>query len=426
MKFIADFHTHSKYSRATSPKTDLEHLRDACLQKGVKVLGTGDFTHPEWFNDLKEKLIPAEQGLFKLKPEFQISKNQKSDKDDMRFILSSEISCIYSKNDKVRKIHIVILSPSFEAVEKINIQLGRIGNLKADGRPILGLDAKELVKIVVNASPDCAIIPAHIWTPWFSLFGSKSGFDTIEECFEEYTKNITALETGLSSDPAMNWRLSALDKFTLISNGDSHSPGKIGREANVFDVDLNYDSIISAIKQKDSKKFLYTIEFFPEEGKYHYDGHRKCEISFSPKETKKHNGLCPVCTKPLTVGVLNRVDELSDRPEGFKPENAIPYKSLIPLEEIIAEVVGTGTGTKAVEEQHNNLMKNFDSEFSVLLDVSISDLEKGTLPEIAKAISLVREGKVKIQPGFDGVFGKIKIFSNIEKRNPKVKKACFK
>ncbi|MBU0476659.1 endonuclease Q family protein, partial [Patescibacteria group bacterium] len=327
MKFIADFHIHSKYSRATSPQMDLENLDKWAKIKGIKVLGTGDFTHPEWFKNLKKKLEPAESGLFKIK-------NKES---ETRFILTSEISCIYSKGGKVRKIHILVFAPSFEVVEKINKQLSRIGNLKADGRPILGLDAKELAKIVLNASEDCLVVPAHLWTPWFSIFGSKSGFDSIEECFEDYSKYIFAGETGLSSDPAMNWRLSILDKITLISNSDAHSPQKIGREANVFDIEVSYSAICEAIKSKDTQKFLYTIEFFPQEGKYHYDGHRNCNICLSPKESKKYNNLCPNCGRPLTIGVLNRVDILADREDDFKSEGAIPFKSLIPLTEIIAE-----------------------------------------------------------------------------------------
>ncbi len=405
MKFIADFHIHSKYSRATSPLMDLENLDKWARIKGVKVLGTGDFTHPEWFKELKGKLIPAEQGLFKLK-------NDKG----TRFILTSEISCIYSKAGKVRKVHILVFSPSLEIVKKINIELDKIGNLKADGRPILGLDAKELAKIVLNISEDCLVVPAHLWTPWFGLLGSKSGFDSIEECFEEYSKYIYAGETGLSSDPAMNWRLSDLDKITLISNSDAHSLAKIGREANVFNTELSYSAISKAIKSKDPKKFLYTIEFFPEEGKYHYDGHRNCNICLTPQESKKYNNICPNCGRPLTIGVLNRANELSDRKEGFKPERAIPFKSLIPLAEIIAEYLGVGVGTKAVAKEYDNLIKNFDSEFDILLNVPEAEFKNITLPEIAKGIIKVRQGKVFIEPGYDGVFGKARIFSKSERK----------
>jgi len=406
MRFIADFHLHSKYSRATSKDMDLENLEKWAKLKGIKVLTIGDFTHPEWFKNLKEKLEPAEPGLFKLK----------NSGSTIRFILTTEISCIYSKKFKVRKIHILIFAPSFEVVEKINTHLGWIGNLRADGRPILGLDAKELAKIVLNISEDCLVVPGHIWTPWFSLFGSRSGFDSIEECFEEYSKYIFAGETGLSSNPEMNWRLSALDKITLISNSDAHSPQKIGREANVFNTELSYSAISEAIKSKDPQKFLYTIEFYPEEGKYHYDGHRMCGISLSPAESKKYNNICPNCGKPLTIGVLNRIESLADRPDGFRPENVISFKSLVPLAEIIADALGVMVGAKQVEEEYQNLIEKFGNEFKILIDVSRSELEATTLPEIAEGVIRVREGKVNIEPGYDGVYGKVRIFSKGEQK----------
>lgn len=415
MKFVADLHLHSKYSRATSPNMDLENLTKWAKIKGIKVLGTGDFTHPLWFENIKEKLESAESGLFKLK---------KGDRET-RFLLSAEVSCIYSKGGRVRKIHIVIFAPSLDAVEKINVQLSWIGNLKSDGRPILGLDAKELAKIVLNASPDCLLVPAHIWTPWFSIFGSKSGFDSIEECFEDYSRYIYAVETGLSSDPLMNWRLSALDKIALISNSDAHSPQKIGREANVFDTEISYKAIIEAIKLRDPKRFLYTIEFFPEEGKYHFDGHRNCSVKLKPEETKKYNGICPVCGRPLTIGVLNRVEALSDRKEGFKLEGAVPFKSLVPLGEIIADVLGQNTGTKEVEKEYNNLIEKFDSEFNILLEVSPKNLEGATLPGIAEGIIRVREGKVFKEPGYDGVYGKIRLFSQEEQKKLSHQKTLF-
>jgi len=406
MKFIADFHIHSKYSRATSKDMDLEILDSWAKIKGIKVLGTGDFTHPEWLKNLREKLEPAEAGLFKLK----------QGDSETRFLLTAEVSCIYSKKGRVRKIHIILFSPSFEICDKINVHLGWIGNLKADGRPILGLDAKELSKIVLNISQDCLIVPGHIWTPWFSLFGSKSGFNSIEECFEEYTKYIFAGETGLSSNPAMNWRLSALDKITLISNSDSHSPSRIGRESNVFDTEISYSTIIEAIKSKNPLKFLYTVEFFPEEGKYHYDGHRICGISLSPQESKKYNNICPNCGRPLTIGVLNRIEELADRPVGFKPATFIPFKSLVPLVEIIADALGLLSGAKQVNEEYNRLIEKFGNEFKILLEASCQDLEAATLPEIAEGIVRVREGRVDIEPGYDGVYGKIRIFSKGEQK----------
>lgn len=414
MQFVADFHIHSKYSRATSKDMNLEQLQKWAKIKGIKVLSTGDWTHPEWFKELKEKLEPAEPGLYKLKTN-----------DETRFILTVEISCIYSKKGKVRKIHILIFAPSLEAAEKVNTQLGWRGNLKSDGRPILGLDAKELAKIVLNVSEDCLIVPCHAWTPWFSIFGSKSGFNSIEECFEEYSEYIYAIETGLSSDPLMNWRLSSLDKIALISNSDSHSARKIGREANVFDTEISYKSIIGAIKNKDPKEFLYTIEFFPEEGKYHYDGHRLCQISMAPKESKNSGNICPNCQKPLTIGVLNRVEELADRPEGFRPQNAIPFKSLVPLEEIIAEALGVMPGAKQVEKEYNALVEKFGSEFEVLLKAPLQDLKSATLFKIAEGIERVREGKVQISPGYDGVYGKVKIFSDREQPTPTKQKALF-
>ncbi len=415
MKFIADFHIHSKYSRATSPQMDLENLDKWAKIKGIRVLGTGDFTHPEWLKHLQQNLEPAEVGLFKLK----------NSESPTRFLLTAEVSCIYSKKNQVRKIHLIIFSPSFKSVEKINTQLGWIGNLKSDGRPILGLDAKELIKIVLEIDKNCFIVPAHMWTPWFSIFGSNSGFDSIEDCFEEYSKYIFAGETGLSSNPPMNWRLSALDKITLISNSDSHSPQKIGREANVFDTELSYSAITEAIKTKNSQKFLYTIEFYPEEGKYHYDGHRICGIRLSPEESKKYNNLCPRCGKPLTIGVLNRVEELADRPQGFKPDNAIPFRSLIPLQEIIAEGKGTTTLSKEVEKEYFNLIKQFGNEFRVLLDISREDLEKATSSAIADGIIKTREGRVSIEPGFDGVYGKIRIFSKEEQKEKSKQKTLF-
>jgi len=407
MKFIADFHLHSKYSRATSPQMDLENLDNWAKTKGIKILGTGDFTHPEWFKTLREKLEPADPGLYKLK----------GVSSETRFILTVEISNVYSKKGKIRKIHIIIFAPSFEIAEKINTHLGWIGNLRADGRPILGLDSKELAKIVLNISEDCLIVPAHCMTPWFGIFGSKSGFDSIEECFEDYSKYIFALETGLSADPKMIWRIPDGRKVTLISNSDSHSPSHIGREANVFDTEISYPAIIKAIKEKDPQKFLYTIEFFPQEGKYHYDGHRICGISLSPKESKKYNNICPNCGRPLTIGVFNRVDSLADRPEGFKPEDAIPFKSLVPLTEIIADALGVTVGTKQVEAEYRNLIEKFGNEFKVLLDAPRQDLESITLPEIAEGIIRVREGRVNIEPGYDGVYGKIRIFSKGEQKS---------
>ena len=413
MKFIADFHVHSKYSRATSEKTDLLNIDKWAGIKGVKVIATGDFTHPQWFKNIEDNLRPAETGLFQYKD------------SQVRFILASEISCIYSKNGKTRKIHIVVLAPSLEAARKINGRLGAIGNLKSDGRPILGLDAKELLKIILDVSPECMIIPAHCLTPWFGLFGSKSGFDSIEECFEEESKHIYAVESGLSADPAMIWRIPDGRKVCIVSNSDAHSPEKIGREANVFDVDFNYASIIDAIKTKNNKKFLETIEFYPQEGKYYGDGHRACNVCMNGKESLLYNETCPVCGRALTVGVLNRVEKLADKPEGFVPEGAIPFRSIVPLKEIIAEALGVGPGTKSVDREYQKLIENFCSEFNILLDAPINELKDAAYSRIAEGIERVRAGKVNISPGFDGEYGKVSIFSEAEKREAVRQKTLF-
>ena len=399
MKIAGDFHIHSRFARATSKAMNIPNLDLWAQKKGIDVMGTGDFTHPMWMEELKTELEPAEPGLYKRKGGGKT-----------RFVFSSEISCIYSKGGKVRKIHLILIVPSVEAVEKINTQLGWIGNIKSDGRPILGIDAKEVAKIVLDADPTSLIVPAHIWTPWFSVFGSKSGFDSLQECFEEYTKYIYAIETGISSDPAMNWRLSMLDNIALLSNSDSHSLEKIGREVNMFDTELSYPAIREAIVTKDPRKFLSTIEFFPEEGKYHYDGHRVCNVSLSPEDSKKQDNQCHVCKRPLTIGTLNRVAELADRPEGFVPDNAIPYKNLIPLQEVIADALHKGVGTKQGKAEYEKLVEAFESEFAILLDIKREELEQVTLPEIAEGIVRVREGKVTIEPGYDGEYGKIEIF----------------
>jgi len=402
MEFIADFHIHSKYSRATSRDMDVAHIAEWAKLKGVTLMGTGDFTHHLWLEELKYNLEDLGNGLFKHK--------------DVYFILTSEISSIYSKKGKTYRIHNMVFSPSFKTTDRINETLARYGNLASDGRPILGMDAQELARIIFDIDESCIFIPCHAWTPWFSVFGSMSGFDRIEDCFEDQTPKIFALETGLSSDPAMNWRLSALDRFTLISNSDSHSPAKIGREANVFNCELDYKTIREVLRTKDKKRFLYTIEFFPEEGKYHFDGHRLCGIRWSPKETKEHGGRCPKCGKPVTVGVVNRVEKLADRPEGFKPENFIPFKSFIPLGEIIADAKGVGKTSVGVERDYHSYLAKFGTEFDILMRASKEDLLKGLPPKIAEGVLRVRQGKVNIKAGFDGEYGIISIFDEEEKQ----------
>jgi uncharacterized protein (TIGR00375 family) len=408
MRFTADLHLHSKYSRATSPQMELTTLDRWAGIKGVQVLGTGDFTHPYWMENIKKKLEPAEEGFFKIKGRSG---------GFTRFVLTAEISCIYSKGDRVRKVHIVVLAPSIEAAEEINRELSKRGNLSADGRPILGLDVKELTKIILDVSERCMIIPAHVMTPWFALFGSKSGFDSLEECFEEYSDSIFAMETGLSADPAMIWRLEEGARLALVSNSDAHSPANIGREANVFDTAMDYRSLVAAIKDNDRERFLYTVEFFPQEGKYHYDGHRACGVCFSPAESEKCNNVCPNCGRPLTIGVLNRIEKLAREPEGFRPPHAPPFKSLVPLREIIGEALGVGSKTKKVKGYYEALTGKLGGELGILLQVPREELELASVPEIAEGIIRVREGRVIVEPGYDGVYGKVKIFSSEENRN---------
>lgn len=422
MKIVADLQIHSKYSRATSAKMELENISAYARLKGIQVIGTGDFTHPDWFREIKTKLVPAEPGLFVYKddPELKTGKA-------VRFMLTAETSHIYSKAGRVRRIHLLLWAPSLDAVERINTRLSWVGDLRSDGRPIIGMDAKELVRIVFEADPNCLVIPAHAWTPWFSVFGSMSGFDSLEECFEELTPQIFAIETGLSSDPAMNWRLSQLDKVALVSNSDSHSLERLGREANVFELpELNYQNIISAVKNSSPLKLLkeetapqpklsYTIEFYPEEGKYHYDGHRSCGVSFTPTETKKHQGLCPKCGKPLTIGVLSRVEQLADRPEGYQPEKFVPFKNLVPLDELITEALGLTTKSKQVYTLYHELCQRFGNEIEILTELEIEQLISAGYPRLAEAIKRVREGRVIKKAGYDGEYGQIRVFAEDEK-----------
>ncbi|MDD4409038.1 MAG: endonuclease Q family protein [Candidatus Pacebacteria bacterium] len=407
MQFIADFHIHSKYSRATSPKTDIFNLAKWAEIKGVDLLGTGDCTHLQWLAHMKEVLEPAEQGFYKLK----------DGSNDTRFVVTGEISCIYKKNDKVRKVHILIIMPSIASAERLNGLLLDIGaNLKSDGRPIIGLDTKELLRLCLEADPKCLFIPAHCFTPWFGIFGSKSGFDSLEECFEELSSNVFAVESGLSSDPPMIWRIPDGKRLTVISNSDAHSGEKIGREANVFDTGFNYDAIYDAIKNKDKKSLIYTIEFYPEEGKYHFDGHRACELSLSPQESFEYGEICPICGKKMTVGVLNRVSKLADKKEGYVPKDAIPFKSLVPLKEIIAEALGCGEGTKKALAEYEKMISSFKNEFNILLNASIEDIASISGEKMAEGVRRMRDGKINIVPGYDGEFGTVSIFTEPKPR----------
>ena len=385
---------------------ELPEIYEGAKEKGINLIGTGDFTHPLWFKHLKENLERSQyKGIYKLKGRGE----------EVLFMLTVEVSTIVSTKNGVKKTHHVVHAPDFEIAEQINNVLGRRSNLSADGRPIIGkCSPAELAEMLFEISSKIVLVPAHVWTPWFGLFGSKSGYDSIEGAFEDQARKIFALETGLSSDPAMNWRVSALDRFALVSNSDSHSAhtNKIGREANVFEIEkekLSFEEIFDAVKKKDKKRFLRTIEFFPQEGKYHYDGHRNCHFSCSPEEAKKLNNICPICGKPLTLGVLHRVEDLADRPKNFIPENAVPFSHLIPLSEVIADVEGVGVFTKTVNSIYEKLIKKFGSEFRIMLDASKEEIEKIAGKAVARAIANVRNEKVKIEPGFDGEYGKIEI-----------------
>jgi len=414
MKFVADLHIHSKFSRATSRDMTFDNIAFWAKAKGISLVASSDFTHPEWFFLTKEKLEPAGNGFFRLKnaqpPANDHLKGFVLRPDDVHFVLSTEISFIYSKRGKVRKVHLLVLAPDLESVEKINSRLNGLGNLRSDGRPILGMDARQFVKIVVDSCPKCVVIPSHIWTPWFSLFGANSGFDAIEECFEEMTPAIFALETGLSSDPPMNWRLSALDKYTLVSNSDAHSPSRLGREANVFDTEFSYKGLVDALRTRDPARFLHTIEFFPEEGKYHYDGHRKCGVVFSPKESAAHRDLCPKCGKHLTIGVMHRVEDLADREEGARPPLRIPFRNLIPLNEVVAAAIDKTPECQSAWDLYFRLVHEFGSEQAVLTEVPISDLARIQPERLSQGIDRMRRGLVKISPGHDGFYGQVSIF----------------
>ncbi len=440
MRIIADLQIHSKYSRACSQDLNPYSIGLWADKKGIQVIGTGDFTHPKWLKELKEALKETKPGLYQLK-----DKSAKA-----YFLLTSEISSIYKQGEKLRRQHTCVFAPNFAAADKFIAGLEAVGaNLKSDGRPITGIHCDDLVKIALEADKRNFIVPAHVWTPHFGAFGSLSGFDSIEEAFGQQAKHIYAIETGLSSDPKMNWQISGLDKYTLVSNSDAHSLRKIGREANAFEIaekDLSYNKIISAIKNKNPKEFLFTIEFFPEEGKYHMDGHADCKFSCGPEKTKALAGICPVCGKKLLVGVLNRVAKLADREFGFVPKNAIPFKSVIPLEEIIADTFNVGTGSKRVLEVYEKMVgaqvsKSADkqisssveekkrsdvhktNEFEILLDLTREQIAGISSREIAEAIIRVREGNVNLDDGYDGVFGKVHIFTEKERstllRKPK-------
>ncbi len=426
MRYIADLHVHSLFSRATSKASHLRGLAAWAAVKGIDLVATGDFTHPGWFSSLLDELIPAEPGFFRLKPDplcdyaaiLPEGLKPPKDPEEIRFLLSAEISSIYKRGGKVRKVHNLLYAPDLDAARRINTALGQLGNLKSDGRPILGLDSRDLLEIVLQVAPGAFLVPAHIWTPWFSLFGSKSGFESINECFADLTPHVFALETGLSSDPAMNRLISGLDAYTLISNSDCHSPTKLGREANIFSTDFSFFAMQEALRKpydNGKQRFAATVEFYPEEGKYHCDGHRKCGISMEPGETRQHKGLCPICGKGVTVGVLHRVMELADRDTPVFPANSPDVFSLIPLAEIVAELLGVGVNSKRVASEYARLIATFGSEFKLLLEVPTASIKAKGATLLAEAIERVRRNTVIRQPGYDGEFGRITVFNEGER-----------
>ena len=406
MKQVLDLHIHSRYSRACSPRLTLVNIENTCRIKGVDIIATGDFTYPAWFESIKQELaeIAPGAGLYKLK-------NASDDK--IKFILSTEVSLIYKDAGRARRLHIVLHAPDLAAVQELNKQLDKKFNIRSDGRPILGMSAPELVKLVLNINERFLIYPAHIWTPWFSVFGSKSGFDSLKECFQDQTGHIYAIETGLSSDPAMNWRLSGLDKLTVLSNSDAHSLANIGREANIMNFDgvPTYQKIYDNIKYKTGMEM--TLEFYPEEGMYHFDGHRDCRFSCEPSESRRLKNICPVCHKPLIIGVLNRVEELADHPAGFCPAGAVPFKKIVELDKIIAEALNIKSRHSiAVEKQYRSLINKYGNELYILLNLDLSKISKEIDFRIIEGLKRARSGQLIIKPGFDGQYGEINIFSD--------------
>ena len=408
MKMIADLHIHSRFSMATSKEGTPENLDFWARKKGISLIGTGDFTHPVWREELKERLVSEGNGLYRLRDAYVKEESRKFPGEGTRFVVSGEISSIYKKNGKTRKVHNVILLPSLEAADAMAQRLEKIGNIHSDGRPILGMDSHDLLEMMLDVCPEGILIPAHIWTPHFSVLGAKSGFDSVEECFEELTPYVHALETGLSSDPAMNWRISKLDRYQLVSNSDAHSPSKLGREANLLDIDCSYEGLYQAIQTGEGLEG--TVEFFPEEGKYHFDGHRKCGVSLSPVEAERLGGICPVCGKKLTMGVDHRVEQLADRAEGFVKKDGKKYESLVPLPEVISACMGYSTASKKVQGCFEQMIQTLGTEFDILRNVPSEDIKSCAGERIAEGIENVRTGNVKRIPGYDGEYGKIELF----------------
>ncbi len=412
MQIIADLHVHSRFSRATSPGLDFPSLCRGALEKGIQLLGTGDFTHPGWMEQIEEQLESAEQGLFRLKPPLARAAKDTVPRacasSDVRFVLQVEISNVYRKDGRVRKNHNLVYVPSLEAARGLSGRLAKVGNLASDGRPILRLDARDLLEMVLETDPRAFLIPAHVWTPWFSMLGSRSGFDSLEACFGDLSSAIFAVETGLSSDPPMNWRVGRLDGLTLVSSSDAHSASRLGREASLLDIELGYEPLLCALRTRTG--FLGTLEFHPEQGKYHFDGHRSCGVRLSPEQTREHGGRCPVCDRPLTVGVASRVHDLADHPAGRRPASARPYESLLALEDIASQVLGVGAGTKKVRDLVTQLTSVLGPELHVLRAAPIEDVRRVAGERAAEGIRRVRTGQVTVESGYDGEYGTVQVF----------------
>ncbi|HSN98405.1 MAG TPA: UvrD-helicase domain-containing protein, partial [Candidatus Nanopelagicales bacterium] len=426
MRFYADLHVHSRFSRATSSDCDLFHLAYWARRKGITVVGTGDFTHPAWMQELKNQLVPAEPGLYRLRDDLDRAVDERLAapcRGPTRFMLSVEISTIYKKGDRTRKIHHLIYAPDFEAADRLSRALGRVGNLLADGRPILGLDSRHLLEATLESSEGSYLVPAHIWTPWFSVLGSKAGFDAVDECYGDLARHVFALETGLSSDPAMNWRISQLDRYRLVSSSDAHSPAKLGREATAFDTPLDYFYIKRALETGEG--FGGTVEFFPEEGKYHLDGHRSCKVVLEPSETRARKEICPACGRPVTVGVLHRVEALADRAEGFRPEGASDFKCMVPLPEILGELHGVGADSRAVRRSYDELLSRVGPELYLLEEAPMEEIERAGPPRLWEALSRMRAGQVIRKAGYDGEYGVIRLFQPEELRKGRSARLLF-
>ena len=417
MEVIADLHIHSRFSIATARDADLEHLDLWGRYKGVQVVGTGDCTHPQWLAEIAAKLEPAAAGVYTLKPDLTLPLNLQGPGWEaaapVKFVITGEVSTIYKKGGKVRKVHLLLVLPDLAAARELSRRLGRLGNVASDGRPILGLDARFVLDLVMEIDPQALVIPAHIWTPWFSVLGSKSGFDSLEECFEASTAHIHAVETGLSSDPAMNWRVSGLDRFVLVSNSDAHSPQKLGREANIFHVAPTYPDLARALRTREG--FGGTLEFFPQEGKYHLDGHRNCGVRLEPDAAERLGGLCPNCGKPLTLGVMHRVQDLADRRNGARPAMASPFESLISLPGILAEVLGVNTASKKVRLAYFRLLAKLGPELEILRRLPLAAIAREGGILLAHGIDRMRRGEVHIHGGYDGAYGEIRLFTPAER-----------